>query len=72
MKFVFTKHAINRLYDRNLNKETAIYCIKNADFKKIRFGNEIEATKQINNQRLKVVYIQTKNIIKIITIYWIG
>ena len=71
MKIEYTYHAEKRLKERNIKKEDVQTIIEFPEYT-VKIGEEIEAHKKINGRRIKVVYIEKVNYIKVITVYPLG
>ncbi len=69
MKIIFTNHAKQRMYERNIKFEQIKDSINFPDYT-IRKGNKTEIYKKFEEKTLKVVYIEEGNFIKIITLIW--
>jgi len=71
MKIFYSLHAKKRIIERKI-KEKYVHETINFPNYTIKRSNEIEAYKKINNKILKVVYFQSENYIKVITVYNLG
>ena len=69
MNLIFTKHAQQRMVERNIKIENIRDVIDMPEYT-IRKNRKVEAYKTINNKTLKVVYFKTSKFIKIITLIW--
>lgn len=69
MKVILTKHARQRMLERDIKMEEIQETIEFPDYTIVK-GNKIEAHKKISNKNLKVVYIKEDKFIKIITLIW--
>ena len=69
MDFILTKHAKQRILERNITLEQIKETINFPDYT-INKDGKIESYKRINNRLLKIVHIQKGKFIKIITLLW--
>jgi len=69
MQVIFTKHANQRLSERNIKIKYVKETIEFPDYT-ITKNNKVEAHKKINDKTLKVVYIKEDKFIKIVTLIW--
>lgn len=69
MNFILTKHAEQRIIERNIKLKQIQEIINFPDYT-ISKNNKIEAYKKIEGKLLKIVYIQKGKFIKIITLLW--
>ena len=69
MKIILTKHAKQRMNERDISLEDIKQAIEIPDYT-VSKNNKIEACKTINNKILKIVYLRKGNFIKIITLMW--
>ena len=67
MKLIFTKHARQRMFERDIKINEINHAIEFPDYTIIK-GNKIEAYKKVKDKNLKVVYINEDKFIKIITL----
>jgi len=66
MKLILTKHAKQRMFERNIKTEEIREVLEFPDYTIVK-GNKTEAYKKIDHKNLKVVYMKNK-FIKIITL----
>ena len=71
MNIVFTEHARDRLSQRNIRKRDVIQTLKNPDRILKSFGRRKIAVKSIKEKTLEVVFREEKNILIVITSYWL-
>ena len=71
MNIVFSNHAQIRIIERNISIEEIKSCIKSPDKYQQNDQFVIKATKQIENNKICVVYKKIGNTIIIITSYYI-
>ena len=69
MELILTKHAKQRMLERNIKIEEIQETIEFPDYTIIK-NNKTEAYKKIGNKNLKVVYTKEGKFIKIITLIW--
>jgi len=65
-----TKHALLRMQQRGIDKNSVASAILNPDETSESFGKRRLARKTIGNKTLEVVYIKEDDII-VITVYWL-
>jgi hypothetical protein len=67
---IFTKHALLKLNQRKISKETVIETLKSPDFTCRSYSERMIAYKKFDKLYLKVIYkIENHNVI-VITQYW--
>ncbi|OGC86170.1 MAG: hypothetical protein A2V73_07625 [candidate division Zixibacteria bacterium RBG_19FT_COMBO_42_43] len=71
MRIVLTEHARDRLSQRNIRKRDVIQTLKNPDRILKSFGRRKIAVKSIKEKTLEVVFREEKNILIVITSYWL-
>ena len=64
---IFTKHAKQRMLEREINMKEIQETINFPDYT-INQGNKIEAHKKMKDKTLKIVYQKSNKFIKIITL----
>jgi hypothetical protein len=69
MKMFLSLHAMERIYDRNINIEFLKKTVKNPDFIE-NIGNRIKVKKKSDNKSLVVIYIIRNHRYVIITAYY--
>jgi predicted transcriptional regulator len=67
MKFIFTKHAKERMLERNISEEEIEEVMEFPDYS-VRKQNIIESIKRFKDRELKIVYLKEGKFIKIITV----
>jgi hypothetical protein len=67
MKFIITKHAQQRMDEREININEIRECINFPDYL-IKKEDKFEAHKKINRKSLKIIYSHLGKFIKIITV----
>ncbi|MBI2639777.1 MAG: DUF4258 domain-containing protein [Candidatus Sungbacteria bacterium] len=70
MKFVFTRHAVERCSERNIKLKDIKYAVTSPDKLRIVAGGAIEASKLIRQKVLIVRFEINKEIRKIITAFY--
>jgi len=71
LRIVLTEHARDRLSQRNIRKRDVIQTLKNPDRILKSFGRRKIAVKSIKEKTLEVVFREEKNILIVITSYWL-
>ena len=71
MRIVLTEHARDRLSQRNIRERDVIQTLKNPDRILKSFGRRKIAVKSIKEKTLEVVFREEKNILIVITSYWL-
>ena len=71
MRIVLTEHARDRLSQRNIRERDVIQTLKNPDRILKSFGRRKIAVKSIKEKTLEVVFREEKDILIIITSYWL-
>lgn len=71
MKIVLTEHARDRLSQRNIREKEVIQTLKNPDRILKSFGRRKIAVKNIKDKTLEVVFREEKDILIVITSYWL-
>jgi hypothetical protein len=69
MEMFLSLHAMERIYDRNINIEFLKKTVKNPDFIE-NIGNRIKVKKKSDNKSLVVIYIIRNHRYVIITAYY--
>lgn len=67
MTLIFTKHAKQRMIERNIKYEEVQEVINFPDYT-VSKENKIEAYKKINNRNLKIIHSKEGKFIKVITV----
>ena len=67
MKLILTKHAKQRMFERDINIHEIKDAIEFPDYTIVK-GNKIEAYKKLKDKNLKIVYTKKDKLIKIITL----
>lgn len=67
MKLILTKHAEQRMFERNIKMHEINEVIEFPDYT-IAKGNKTEAYKKLKDKNLKIVYTKKGKLIKIITL----
>lgn len=68
----FTHHAHTRLKQRNISEKEIINAIKQPDIVTLEDEHKCAAYQHLNGYSLKVVYIESKDELKIITVFKIS
>lgn len=71
MEIVFTEHAKDRLFQRNIKEKEVRQTLKNPDRILKSFGRRKIAQKRFQEKILEVVFREEKGIIIVITNYWL-
>ncbi len=71
MEITFTEHARDRLIQRNIKEKQVIQALKNPDKILKSFGRRKIAIKRFKEKTLEVVFKEEKDILVIITNYWL-
>jgi hypothetical protein len=69
MKIIYTDHASKRMRERNISSSQIEETLILPDYT-VRKSHKIEAHKQLEGKKLKVVYIEGDKYIKVITLMW--
>jgi len=69
MEIIFTKHLIERMLQRGINKETVIEILRKPDFIHDSFGERKIAVKEID-KIWNVVFVEEKDKLVILTVYF--
>lgn len=67
IRMIFTKHARQRMHERNVSYEEIEEVLNFPDYS-IAKGNKLEVYKEVDGRYLKIVYSQMSKFIKIITV----
>lgn len=57
---MFTKHAINRMEERNISRKNGEKVIKNPDYI-YRDNNRIIANKKLNEKTIEIIFVRENN-----------
>lgn len=72
MEIKFTKHALERLNERNIDEKQVLKTIENPEVKTAESENLTAVYKKFDNLALKVVYKEEEGELKIVTVHWIA
>ena len=70
LPIIFSRHALIKLHQRNLRKETVIAVVERP-MRVMTVGDKIHAFRKLGRLYLKVVFTRTTNSIIIITQHWV-
>ncbi|MDP2946800.1 MAG: DUF4258 domain-containing protein [Nanoarchaeota archaeon] len=68
MEIIYSYHSKKRLKQRGITELDVQHVLKYPIYTKKSFEERKEAVGEINNKRIKVIFIEKENYIKIITI----
>ena len=68
MKIVYSDHAKKRMKQRNIEDWEIEHVLKFPSYKKKSFEGRKEAFGEIKNRKIKIIFIELENYIKIITV----
>lgn len=68
MEIIYSNHAKKRMNERGIENWEVEHILKYPAYIKKFFNNKKEAVGEIRNRKVKIVFIQQENYIKIITV----
>jgi hypothetical protein len=69
MKFIYTKHAEKRMFERDIKSLWVEDCIEIPDYNLTK-GDIVESYKKVEFKILKVVWVRKDSFIKVISVMW--
>ena len=68
MKIIYSEHAKKRMKQRGIEEWEIENILKHPDYIKKTFEERKEAVGEMRNRKIKIVFIELENYIKIITV----
>lgn len=70
MQVGFSQHALGRIKERSINAEDVMTALFEPDKYSATYGGRIQVEKKIGSRNLKVIYIEEKDTMIVITAYY--